>query len=67
MTIKAKYMVCGKQTYEGTMEVPNDYFDMNTDLLVVGEPPVWDEILMVLLNKLSVSRQEVSYWHIYPI
>jgi len=49
------------------MEVPNDYFDMNTDLLVVGEPPVWDGMLMVLLNKLSVSGQEVSYWSIYPI
>jgi len=65
MTIKAKYMVCGKQTYEGTMEVPNNYF--NDWVFVVGEPPKEDQVLMDLLKKLSVKKEEVGYWYIDPI
>jgi len=57
--IKAKYMVCGKQTYEGTMEVPNNYFD--DWVLVLGEPPKEDKVLMDLLKKLSVRNEEIGY------
>jgi len=57
--IKAKYMVCGKQTYEGTMEVPNNYF--GDWVLVFGEPPKEDKVLMDLLKKLSVRNEEIGY------
>jgi len=47
------------------MEVPNNYFD--DWILVLGEPPKEDQVLMDLLKKLSVRKEEVGYWYIDPI
>jgi len=47
------------------MEVPNNYF--NDWVFVVGEPPKEDQVLMDLLKKLSVRKEEVGYWYIDPI
>ena len=41
------------------MEVPNNYFD--DWVLVFGEPPKEDKVLMDLLKKLSVRNEEIGY------
>jgi len=72
MMTKANYRVTAEDSqtseireFKGVLDVPDWYFE-DEDSIVIGEPDSSDDVLMLLLHKLQLTKPEVLYWNIQP-